>query len=844
MHAWPFAALFLATLAPAGALAQGSRFPAPRVDLGDDVYDSTVVDIDADGWADLVAGAGGLAIRRGFGDGTFGPLEKFTSGTSPQGLTIIDIDLDGDLDVVACRSSTGTGPNDLIVVKQKSDHNFGPVASYSAITWPTETAAGDIDGNGWPDVVVTSTNISLTASQVQVRLATAPGVLGAATTIPLALGAGDVVLADFDGDGALDLAAEGSHSSTVSVCLGDGAGGFSPFVAVPIDSLSRSIQAADLDADGALDLVIGRQDSQGDFNILYGIGDGGFDPYVPIQSGFIYPNEVAIADLSRDGILDLAIAAGYRISLVFGLGGRDYAEPVLNTGASVLHSAIAVADLDLDGWLDIVADNLWSRDATVLLADGGAAFASAGLYDGPSTFYPGIAVADFDGDGALDVFATNEWDDTATTWLGLGDGTFVAGPALAVPDVAWNAQPGLLDGDGILDLLLLDRTTNSAFVYLGQGDGSFVAGQVIGSGGDRPRDAALADLDGDGDLDAVVANETPRTVQLLLGAGDGSFAAGALLGPFEGQNLRNLELGDITGDGHLDLVLGSFTGGTWRLLPGDGAGGFTTPGSILIAGSSIKDIQLADVNADGRLDVLESDYYDNSLLVCLNTGDASDGYCDLQVVVALPPADSGPSTLAVADYDLDGHADVAVGQGGSLRIDLLFGSGDGTFSPNESYGADETAEFVRTGDWNGDGASDLLTVAQSISVLLNRTLAPWQSLGHGSPGIDGIPWLRGEGATSAGGAITLRLDFAEDLAPVTLVVGLSALQAPFKGGWLVPAPDLVLIGLVTDATGSLTLPGTWPAGVPDLALHLQAWLEDATAPFGLAASGAVRASGF
>jgi hypothetical protein len=809
------------------------------------VYDSVVVDIDLDGWPDLVAGAEGLRVRRGLGDGTFGALETYFAGTTPRGLTVVDIDLDGDLDVVACRAATGAGPKDLIVMPQKPDHSFGPLSSYSAITWPNSTAAGDLNGDGWPDVVVTSTNSGVTASQAQVRLATAPGVLGGAVTVPLGLGAGEVVLVDLNQDGFLDLAAEASQSAAVSVRLGDGAGGFGALTSFPIDSGSCSLLAVDLDQDGVLDLVVGQDDLAGEFNVLYGMGDGTFEPYVSIDSGFIYPREMAAGDIDRDGILDLAVNTGYRVSLLFGLGNRQYAAPLQHTTGSVLHSAISLYDLDLDGWLDIVVDNLWARDASVLLAEGDSTFVSADLYDGPSTFYPGIAVADFDGDGRLDVFATNEWDDTGTTWLGQGDGSFVAGPTLSVPDVAWSAEEGRLDGDDIPDLLLLDRTTGTAHVLLGQGDGSFVAGQVLATGGDWPRESALADLDHDGDLDAVIANETPRTVQVLVGGGDGTFTSGSLLGPFEGQNLRNLALGDVTGDGHDDLVVAASGGGMWRLIPGDGAGGFPTSGYLQPTGGSwMADMKLADVDGDGLLDVIQTDYNANTLLVMRNTGTAIDEYFNEPVTYSLDPTDGGPATMALADYDVDGLLDIAVGMGGAQRVDLLFGTGAGGFAKGETYAVDEAGNFIRTGDWNQDGAPDLLAVAQSISVLINRTLLNWKSLGQGLPGTDGIPWLHGEGELSAGQPVTLTLEHAAPSAPLTLVLGLSALQAPFKGGLLVPNPDLILGGLITDAAGEISLSGVWPAVPAGFSIYLQAWLIDPAGVAGLAASGATRGTDY
>ena len=82
-----------------------------------------------------------------------------------------------------------------------------------------------------------------------------------------------------------------------------------------------------------------------------------------------------------------------------------------------------------------------------------------------------------------------------------------------------------------------------------------------------------------------------------------------------------------------------------------------------------------------------------------------------------------------------------------------------------------------------------------------------------------------------------------NLDAATLVLGLSELQLPFKGGVLVPAPDVLVSGLVTDASGNWAASFTWPSGVPTgLALTFQAWLPDPAAVAGLAASDGLRAT--
>ena len=79
-------------------------------------------------------------------------------------------------------------------------------------------------------------------------------------------------------------------------------------------------------------------------------------------------------------------------------------------------------------------------------------------------------------------------------------------------------------------------------------------------------------------------------------------------------------------------------------------------------------------------------------------------------------------------------------------------------------------------------------------------------------------------------------------APFTLIAGFSQLDAPFKGGVLVPSPDLYVV-LVTDATGGVSLTGSWPAGVPSgTQIGFQGWITDAGGPKGFAASNGLLGS--
>jgi hypothetical protein len=115
----------------------------------------------------------------------------------------------------------------------------------------------------------------------------------------------------------------------------------------------------------------------------------------------------------------------------------------------------------------------------------------------------------------------------------------------------------------------------------------------------------------------------------------------------------------------------------------------------------------------------------------------------------------------------------------------------------------------------------------------------WTDLGQGLAGVAGVPVLQTHGALIEGHPLTVALSSAKPSGVATLVVGLSALNAPFKGGTMVPNPDALVAGLGLDGVGGIELTSPWPAGVPSgLSLWMQAWIADGAAVKGFAASNA------
>lgn len=163
--------------------------------------------------------------------------------------------------------------------------------------------------------------------------------------------------------------------------------------------------------------------------------------------------------------------------------------------------------------------------------------------------------------------------------------------------------------------------------------------------------------------------------------------------------------------------------------------------------------------------------------------------------------------------------------------------------------ADGTSAWTQTVAGSYANAMALARYDDSVFVVggtttrwLDAAEGPWTNFGKSKAGGSGVPHLYGQGPLTAGSPLTLTLAGAVPAAPALLVLGGAAANLPLLGGTLVPSPDFVLAGLVTDAAGGWQLASVAPAGLPaGFDVYLQAWLADPAAFAGAAASNGLRA---
>lgn len=316
------------------------------------------------------------------------------------------------------------------------------------------------------------------------------------------------------------------------------------------------------------------------------------------------PQGVGLADFNGDGHLDAAVSSNSTtVHILFGDGQGLLTRQADLTAATSSTSNVLARDLDKDGAPDLLVSGSDSSNpgkVSVFMNDGTGTFGAAVGYD-TQVFTRAAVVADFNGDSHLD-FATIA-QNSATIHRFFGDGSGAFTPAA---NITFN-QPiaivtGDLNEDGSPDLVIRQSGASelSLFLNLANGSGDFASPTPVPLSG-VAGDFKLHDFDKDGHLDLAVNKQgTPDSIEILEGDGTGAFAP---VGSFPvGTNSTGLRVGDLDGDGNVDLVQLSYDETSYYILSGEG--GFVFAEAEVFPATFPADFDMGDLNGDGLLDLV------------------------------------------------------------------------------------------------------------------------------------------------------------------------------------------------------------------------------------------------
>lgn len=424
------------------------------------------------------------------------------------------------------------------------------------------------------------------------------------------------IAGDFNGDGRQDLAVGYSiygppQQQGIAVFLRTGPSSFAPPVLTPgVPGRWGQALAVDVNHDGRTDLIL-----DAGVTLLVSGGAGGFAPTQLGWQGFTWSG-VAYVDASGDGRPDLLATQTFSdlqtvqlmLSLGDGQGGFGAWTPVADTGFPKV-GQIAAGDLDGDAAPDVVVTRKSSNGGVgIFLNDGGGGFAmSSFVATGQAV---ALLLADLDGDSSLDAAVANDEPNSLVVLEGSGAGALAALSSQPSPGNPIGIVQADFDGDGHPDLAV---GGDGAWLYPGNGMAGYgTPGRYAARGGP----AAL----------------------------------------------------DLNGDGLVDLAAGRFE------LLNLGAGALAAPLQFP-AGSGVVAVALGDMNGDGRVDLVTANASSNDVAVLLGSPDA--GFA----LPRLAPAGTQPALLALGDWNADGRRDAAVANTGSQDVSVLLGDGTGGLSP-------------------------------------------------------------------------------------------------------------------------------------------------------------------
>ncbi|MEM7230828.1 MAG: VCBS repeat-containing protein [Planctomycetota bacterium] len=688
-----------------------------------------LVDTNLDNVLDaVIAGTDGfdqrIAIYTGDGDGTFTVGPQVAESLNPSGLEIGDFNSDGRPDLAYLSTE------DAFRICLGNDSNsFELSATFNTTLSPEVSAVGDFNSDGLDDLAVAqvdSGSFNPVAGRIGLYLSNGDGTFSESSMTLETVGeCASLVAADIDGDGIDDLASLSRVADADNVTVrqlelfsGNGDTTFRDHQATPLTVVEFALTAGDLNLDGKTDLV--------------GAGTALIVPFYarefvskdPISKGSA-PTDIAVGDVNGDGNPDLILSgragSSAEVSIHLGEGDGGFeSEDVIFSGEDDCDS-VAVADLDGDGNLDLVFGTgeffpVTVTELRVLHGSGNGSFSTTATLTARGQ-PRSIHLHDLDRDGELDALYLALEDSGLSSLvyrLGDGQGSFGEEIEILVPDNYQACEVGYLNADENLDLACYDTDDNEIQVHTGGASLTFALADTVAAS--TSGSLALGDVDGDGssDLLFVGADGGNGAIRRAFGNGDGTFGASEIVG----ESFLNSEvvLGDLNGDGRLDVLTESLepniTFGRPTVYQGLGDGEFG-PAVYLSVISSNTTNTVADVNRDGHLDVVSASGDFNRVTVVLGTPQGRFDRASIygRAVPSTPGIGSGDG--GALDLSFTHVIDTSAGTIDGVRSSAFVGHAFHVSSLAVSAGSEVTVRgdhplvFLVTGDVTIEGLLDV-----------------------------------------------------------------------------------------------------------------------------------------
>ena len=333
-----------------------------------------------------------------------------------------DFNGDGVPDLAVLWSGGSSNAYAITILIGKGDGTFTTgsttqvtLSGYNSAT--PSLLANDFNGNGKADLAVLSISSNPTSLNVAVFPGNGDGTFSASKTTSVSISNSNCnssslveKIADFDGDGILDLAVSGScyNSDGIVILIGKGDGTFTTGTTLSSDQGVGQIATGDFNGDGIPDMVAANSNGT-TATVFLGKGDGTFTSAaaLTISSSYSTIAAIAVGDFNKDGILDLAFSGADGIAIYIGVGDGTFNETSGSPVAvpSLLQNLIA-GDFNHDGEVDLAGLDNSNQQIVLLSGAGDGSFPSTSTSSQVSQSWynlSALVAADFNGDGAPDL---------------------------------------------------------------------------------------------------------------------------------------------------------------------------------------------------------------------------------------------------------------------------------------------------------------------------------------------------------------------------------------------------------------------------------------------------------
>jgi hypothetical protein len=691
-----------------------------------------LADLDGDGDLDAVVANGnfnsGFSVLLNIGNGRFGTPALYPTGFESWDIVVADFTGDNIPDVVVSNTGASWTGTTVSLFPGIGNGTFGIKTNYTVGSGPVGVAAADFNSDGFMDLAVANNGGFGTGSTVSVLMNNAAGGFNPALTIPGGAMPYKIAAGLMDADSLPDIVVA-NEQEQITILHNTGSGFVNATYSMQsslINNLYACIQLVDIDNDQDLDVFYSSLGTQ-QISLRRNLGNGLLDSIQMITFDFMYGGAPSfqVVDLNGDGFKDIVAATstgnngdGYRVAMNLGNGTFG---PVTYGSAGQRTFVILAGDVDMDGDQDILTVDNYSNELTFHPNNGSGQFPTPELYSsGLPIVTAKLDAADFDNDGDIDLVTSADSRTAINTSVAVsvnnGDGSFA--PAVNISGFLGGVGAKFrdLNNDGFMDILFasgINTTPYDFFTVINNGNGTFAAPQRWSMNSCGWNDIDAADLDNDGDLDVIITEWlgcpsepfSARRIFLSYNDGSGNFSTPAIkiVNPFPGP----IAICDFNEDGFLDVATGQSSSVDISL--NNGSGDLLPPVSFPMSQSPF-DILATDLNNDGHVDIASCNYGSNpgdyNLTVRLGNGNGT--FQDVQLIdAAYSPDLANVSGIAAGDVDSDGDVDLIVSQNASNDMGIYLNNGSGVFSFDHRlcvYYGFRSAWFA---DFTGDGINDL-----------------------------------------------------------------------------------------------------------------------------------------